>query len=88
MDAGAAGLAGGHFLALADQRGIPGCGHGERDGVDRAEAVDDVVAEEKRDVVRALCDGDLLKLVDADGVGGEEKAADGTFAGKPVGVGG
>ena len=80
VDAGGAGFAGGHGLRVLGGRGVPTGGHGDGDGVDGAEAVDDVEAEEERNVEAALLDGDVLEAIDFGGVGEEEEGADGAGA--------
>ena len=65
--------------------GVPACGHGDGHGVDGAEAVDDVEAEEQRDVQVALIDGEMLETIDLLCVGDEEEGADLAFAREYVG---
>ena len=85
-DAGGGGFAGGHALGFFGHGGIPRGGQGEGHGVDGAEAVDDVEAEEDGDVEAGLVDSDVLEVIDARGVGDEEEGAD--AAGADFGFGG
>ena len=85
LDAGGAGFASGHRLRLFGGGRIPTGGEGDRDGIDGAEAVDDVVAEEERNVEAALFDGYVLEAVDLGCVGDEEEGADGAGAGELFG---
>ena len=75
LDAGGAGFAGGHGLRLFGYCRVPTGGHGDGDGIDGAEAVDDVEAEEERNVEAALLDRGVLEAIDFGGVGDEEEGA-------------
>jgi len=54
-------------------RRIPGRGHRDGHREDSAEAVDDVEAEDERDVQARFLDGQVLEAVDFSGIGDEEK---------------
>ena len=85
LDAGGAGFASGHGLSFFGNSGVPTGGEREGNGVDGAEAVDDVEAEEEGDVQAALLDGDVLEAIDLGCVGDEEEGADFAVAGQLVG---
>ena len=84
LNAGGASLLGGQCLRARHEVGIPGRRHGQGNRRDCPEAVNDVVAEDQRDVQPRLGDGDVLQLVDADGVGVKQKGADLSGAGELI----
>ena len=79
VDADGAGLPRGDGLRLFFNRRVPRCGHGDGNRKDGAEAVDDVEAEDERDVQARLLDRDVLELVDHSGIGNEEQRAELAF---------
>ena len=83
VDADGAGLARGDSLALLRRRGVPGRGGRDRHREDRAEAVDDVEAEEQRDAQPRVLDGAALQAVGQRGVAHEQHRADGARAHAP-----
>src|SRR5271170_1939056 len=73
LDADGAGLPRGDGLPFFFDRRIPGSGHRDGHGEDGAEAMNDVEAEDERDVEAGLLDGDVLELVDHGGVGHKQQ---------------
>src|SRR5271170_1658382 len=76
VDADGASLPRRDALPFFFDRRIPGSGHRDGHGEDGAEAMNDVEAEDERDVEAGLLDGDVLELVDHGGVGHKQQRAE------------